>query len=370
MVECAADCRVRTPRPGSPFKNASVAFFNLAKRGARFRALCAGAMVASATWAGSVACSALQAAPVSLTLAPGSSLTWTTSLVDLQQAASTAVGLSGDLTADFTLGTQGAFGNVATVADPVAASLLVANANTVVDLEFLGSIDFTGTGLSFNLIGPAMNFIPPPTAVGQTQFSLAGSSLVLNGGTVTYQGQGIIGNAVGTKTFDFNLLPLTFALGASANWTITVTPTAGGDRIAAQIPVSISQSLQADPFPIDLLFSGTLLATLEPDGCVLSSLVGDANNDGSVGAADYALWAAQFGQTGDCLTADFDRNGSVGAADYALWAANFGHSSGGAVRVQNAVAVPEPATALLGVIGLLAVVCGQRRVRRPCSVVS
>lgn len=53
-------------------------------------------------------------------------------------------------------------------------------------------------------------------------------------------------------------------------------------------------------------------------------LIGDANRDCNVGAADYAIWAAQFGQIGPGLTADFDCSGSVGAGDYALWAANFG----------------------------------------------
>ncbi len=75
--------------------------------------------------------------------------------------------------------------------------------------------------------------------------------------------------------------------------------------------------------------------------------IGDANGDGSVGAADYALWAAQFGQTGNCSTADFDSSSSVGAGDYALWAANFGHGGNGAV-------VPEPATAGLACVGLVA----------------
>lgn len=49
--------------------------------------------------------------------------------------------------------------------------------------------------------------------------------------------------------------------------------------------------------------------------------LGDANGDGLVGAPDYALWAAQFGQTGVDLSADFDRSGDVGLADYAIWAA-------------------------------------------------
>ncbi len=68
----------------------------------------------------------------------------------------------------------------------------------------------------------------------------------------------------------------------------------------------------------------------------LEPLVGDANHDGTVGAADYAIWAAQFGLSGQFLAADFDHNGSVGAADYALWAANFGATQGGGTAPGNA----------------------------------
>lgn len=87
---------------------------------------------------------------------------------------------------------------------------------------------------------------------------------------------------------------------------------------------------------------------VEETGC---DLVGDANGDQSVGAADYAIWAAQFGQTGVGLSADFDGNGSVGAGDYALWAANFGKTCppGGA-----GASVPEPSTLVLGALGLVA----------------
>lgn len=84
-------------------------------------------------------------------------------------------------------------------------------------------------------------------------------------------------------------------------------------------------------------------------------VVGDANADRQVGAADYAVWAATFGNSGIALSADWDRNLSVGAADYALWAANFGAAPS---------PVPEPGTALLGGLGLagLAVIRGRRRV--------
>ncbi len=81
------------------------------------------------------------------------------------------------------------------------------------------------------------------------------------------------------------------------------------------------------------------------------ALIGDANGDCSVGAADYALWAAQLGQSGQGLSADFDGSGEVGAADYALWAANFGKTCSPAPAP-----VPEPGSWLLALVGgLLAV---------------
>ncbi len=80
-------------------------------------------------------------------------------------------------------------------------------------------------------------------------------------------------------------------------------------------------------------------------------LVGDANGDCQVGAADYALWAAQWGQVGNALTADFDNSGSVGAGDYALWAANFGNTCGPSAL--DAQLVPEASSAVLALTALL-----------------
>lgn len=92
-------------------------------------------------------------------------------------------------------------------------------------------------------------------------------------------------------------------------------------------------------------------------------LVGDANGDGLVGAADYAIWAAQFGQTASGLSADFDGNGSVGGGDYTLWAANFTTGAGGAQGATGgagsaaaafSASVPEPAAGWLLALGSLA----------------
>ncbi len=73
--------------------------------------------------------------------------------------------------------------------------------------------------------------------------------------------------------------------------------------------------------------SEEILQPVEINGSILP---GDANGDGQVGSADYAIWAAQFGQAGVNLAADFDGSGEVGAGDYTIWAANFGATLGGA----------------------------------------
>ncbi len=79
---------------------------------------------------------------------------------------------------------------------------------------------------------------------------------------------------------------------------------------------------------------------------IAPGLIGDADDDCAVGAADYAIWAAQFGQTGSGLSADFDRDGQVGLADYTLWAANFGRTCDDPLGwVPAAIqVVPEPTT--------------------------
>ncbi len=62
---------------------------------------------------------------------------------------------------------------------------------------------------------------------------------------------------------------------------------------------------------------------------------GDYNRDGAVDAADYDLWARDYGST-NLLAADGNEDGAVNAADYTVWRDNAGGSS--------AMAIPEPAT--------------------------
>lgn len=73
---------------------------------------------------------------------------------------------------------------------------------------------------------------------------------------------------------------------------------------------------------------------------------GDANRDGIVDAADFTLWADNYGKAANFSNGDFNRDGFVDVADFTLWADNYSPS-------MLAVAVPEPASIGLGALGLL-----------------
>jgi hypothetical protein len=98
-------------------------------------------------------------------------------------------------------------------------------------------------------------------------------------------------------------------------------------------------------------------------------LLGDYDMDGDVGSADYSRWRATFGQmvAGPGNGADGNGNRTVDAADYVVWRNALATGSG-----SGSVPVPEPASVLLGLIGLLAFVGGRvprnspmHRTRRP-----
>jgi T5SS/PEP-CTERM-associated repeat protein len=81
-----------------------------------------------------------------------------------------------------------------------------------------------------------------------------------------------------------------------------------------------------------------------------AGLLGDYNQNGTVDAADYALWRNTLGQIGSGLAADGNGSGTIDAGDYAVWRANFGQTagSGSALGAAGSTAVvPEPSALLL-----------------------
>jgi len=84
---------------------------------------------------------------------------------------------------------------------------------------------------------------------------------------------------------------------------------------------------------------------------LMAGVPGDYNGNGKVDAADYVVW-----RNGGPLQNEVDTPGIVNAADYTAWRARFGNTSGaGSVTFAIVpVSIPEPATVLLAVLGLLA----------------
>ena len=109
--------------------------------------------------------------------------------------------------------------------------------------------------------------------------------------------------------------------------------------------------------PIDgfnaALFGGQYTGDMRHDMLMfLAPLAGDYNGNGVVDAADYVLWRDTLGSATN-LSADGNGNGMIDSGDYDIWREHFGQTAGISTGVGASAAVPEPATVLMLLAGML-----------------
>jgi hypothetical protein len=126
--------------------------------------------------------------------------------------------------------------------------------------------------------------------------------------------------------------------------------------------------LISDDIYLDLQFTDWTLgaggfAYIRAEGDVAPPVpTGDYNENGVVDAADYVVWRKTLNQPAvpEGSGADGDLSGTIDAGDYQFWRAHFGETVAGSGSAP-AVAAPEPTTALLSMLCLLAIAA--RRIR-------
>jgi hypothetical protein len=84
-------------------------------------------------------------------------------------------------------------------------------------------------------------------------------------------------------------------------------------------------------------------ALVEVPATYVANPAADFNNNGVVGSADFALWQSSFGNG---FAADADQDGDADGQDFLTWQQQLGASA-----VPPAVSVPEPAAAILWLLG-------------------
>ena len=180
----------------------------------------------------------------------------------------------------------------------------------------------------------AFNLVTAGTADGGDQIDVT-NGLTLNGGTIqvanTSSGAGSLGY--------YRILEYSGAIGGAGVGSLVLP--------AVQDNIAYTLDTMHDPGFIDLH----------------RGLLGDANDDGVVNAADFATLSSNFGKSGaGWAGGDFNNDGVVDFADFAALSNNFGGTIGAsdiALGEGAPSGVPEPAT--LAPLGVAATMMLRRR---------
>ena len=123
--------------------------------------------------------------------------------------------------------------------------------------------------------------------------------------------------------------PLTFVANQSFNEIFGEEGSGANDIIPSAFQLFFNKSAN---LPLTVYLDNVRVGTNPP------GVPGDYNGDGTVNAADYALW-----RDGGALLNEVADPGTISAADYTEWRTRFGNASGGG----SSSAVPEPGSVLL-----------------------
>ena len=205
-----------------------------------------------------------------------------------------------------------------------------------------------------------------------------GSVTVLPGGNalfltnLSFVGMSLLQLGVGSSEFPDNSSLISSSGSIALSGTLEVSLDGGYDQLIGQPLQLISaaggitgafDSIQLPLVPNDLevglLFSPTGVSMEVKTINTSINLPGDYNNDGTVDAADYAVWRNNLGSPNSLPN---DDTPGVDQADYARWKTHFGEStlSGAGSVFLDAPATPEPSTALL----LITALAGSGLIRR------
>jgi hypothetical protein len=180
------------------------------------------------------------------------------------------------------------------------------------------------------------------SATGELQIDLNGL------GTGQFDFLMVNNNAILAGTLSVNLLG-TFTPLLGNSWTILTTSLGQVDADTLILSAPVVNDLT---FEMVVNSQSIVLQVIEA-----ISLAGDYNENGVVDAADYTVWRDNLGAAAGTLPNDVD-GGVIGQAQYDTWKQNFGNVAGsGSLAVTT---VPEPAAAVLWILGIIAVLLRRR----------